>query len=116
MKQYYLLFCTAFMLVHISAVAQDNPIATLVQPDQNIPKELVKSTREYRERLLADPYRPAFHFCIPEDKGHPGDPNGAFFYNGRYHLITYMSAWGRDSHGGMYPAGICCTGDIIRMH
>ena len=24
---------------------------------------------------------------MPEDKGHPGDPNGAFFHNGRYHLM-----------------------------
>jgi beta-fructofuranosidase len=37
--------------------------------------------------LRADPYRPAYHFSIPEDVGIPGDPNGAFSYNGRYHLM-----------------------------
>lgn len=55
--------------------------------DQAVPKAVVQSTRAYRERLLADPYRPAYHFCLPEDIGYPGDPNGAFFHNGRYHLM-----------------------------
>ena len=40
-----------------------------------------------REKLLADPYRPRYHFCVPEDKGQPGDPNGCFYANGRYHLM-----------------------------
>ena len=52
-----------------------------------IPKKVLQSTREFRERLMADPYRPAYHFCIPEDNGMPGDPNGAFWYQGRYHLM-----------------------------
>ena len=52
-----------------------------------VPDEVVRSTRLLRERLLADPYRPAYHFCVPEDMGMPGDPNGAFYYEGRYHLM-----------------------------
>ncbi|MEJ7679104.1 MAG: hypothetical protein WKG06_14875 [Segetibacter sp.] len=55
--------------------------------DQSVPKAIVQSTRSFRERLLSDPYRPAYHFCVPEDVGIPGDPNGAFYYNGRYHLM-----------------------------
>jgi len=55
--------------------------------DQAVPKAIIQSTRLYRERLLADLYRPAYHFCIPEGNGSPGDPNGAFFHNGRYHLM-----------------------------
>ena len=55
--------------------------------NQAVPKSIVQSTRSFRERLLADPYRPAYHFCVPEDVGRPGDPNGAFYYNGRYHLM-----------------------------
>ena len=55
--------------------------------DQPVPKAIIQSTRAFRERLLADPYRPAYHFCVPEDVGIPGDPNGAFYYNGRYHLM-----------------------------
>ena len=52
-----------------------------------VPDEVVRSTRLLRERLLADPYRPGYHFCVPEDMGMPGDPNGAFYYQGRYHLM-----------------------------
>ncbi len=55
--------------------------------NQPVPKAVIQSTRAFRERLLADPYRPAYHFCVPEDDGRPGDPNGAFYFNGRYHLM-----------------------------
>jgi len=52
-----------------------------------VPDEAVRSTRLLRERLLADPYRPRYHFCTPEDMGMPGDPNGGFYAGGRYHLM-----------------------------
>lgn len=55
--------------------------------DGNVPEDVVKSARLLREKFLADPYRPGYHFCIPEDDGNPGDPNGAFYANGRYHLM-----------------------------
>ncbi len=48
---------------------------------------LVRHARQLRERFLTDPYRPGYHFVVPEDLGIPGDPNGAFFANGRYHLM-----------------------------
>lgn len=48
---------------------------------------MVRASRLLRERLLADPYRPTYHFCVPEDMGLPGDPNGAFYHDGRYHLM-----------------------------
>jgi beta-fructofuranosidase len=54
---------------------------------QPVPKAIIQATRSFRERLLADRYRPAYHFCMPEDVAIPGDPNGAFYYNGRYHLM-----------------------------
>jgi beta-fructofuranosidase len=75
--------------VHLSAVSQEKPapVPALVNANQDIPKEVIKATREFRERLLADPYRPAYHFCIPEGNGMPGDPNGAFYSKGRYHLM-----------------------------
>lgn len=44
-------------------------------------------TRAYRERLLNDPYRPAYHFTVPDDFGMPGDSNGAFYADGVYHLM-----------------------------
>ncbi len=44
-------------------------------------------TRKYRELLLNDAYRPAYHFAICDDLGYPGDSNGAFFADGVYHLM-----------------------------
>jgi len=52
-----------------------------------VPPAVIRSTRMLRERLLADPFRSTYHFCTPEDYGMPGDPNGAFYYDGRYHLM-----------------------------
>ncbi|MBR6772516.1 MAG: glycoside hydrolase family 32 protein [Clostridia bacterium] len=50
-------------------------------------KKMIENSREYRELMLSDPYRPAYHFAIPDDDGRPGDPNGAFYADGRYHLM-----------------------------
>jgi hypothetical protein len=43
--------------------------------------------RRFRNHLLADPYRPTYHFVIPEDYAGPFDPNGAIFWRGQYHLF-----------------------------
>lgn len=45
------------------------------------------ATRQYRERLLKDPWRPGYHFCVPDGNGTPGDPNGCFYYDGLHHLM-----------------------------
>ncbi len=82
-----LLLLSVIFLVQFTAIAQNNPTPSLIKDNLPIPKEVVKATREFRERLLTDPYRPAYHFAFPEDNGRPGDPNGAFFANGRYHLM-----------------------------
>jgi beta-fructofuranosidase len=52
-----------------------------------VPDEAIRAARLLRERFLADSYRPLYHFCVPEDMGEPGDPNGAFYHDGRYHLM-----------------------------
>ena len=65
-------------------MAQEKPV---LDPKLPVSKEVIRSSREFRERLLSDPYRPAFHFAFPEGDGRPGDPNGAFYHNGRYHLM-----------------------------
>src|SRR5688572_4976544 len=59
-----------------------------------VPDAAVQSSRLLRERFLADPYRPTYHFCVPEDMGMPGDPNGAFYHDGRYHLMYLYSRSG----------------------
>lgn len=56
-------------------------------------------SRYYREKLLADPYRPGYHIAIPDGNGTPGDPNGAFFADGRYHL---MYLYANESTGGFH--------------
>lgn len=47
----------------------------------------IEHARLLREKYLADTTRPGWHFAVPGDYGVPGDPNGAFFANGRYHLM-----------------------------
>lgn len=80
--------------------AQEEP---LVKKDKDIPSNVIRATREFRERMLTDPHRPAFHFAFPEGNGVPGDPNGAFYHNGLYHLMFLYRrtdggfAWGHSS-------------------
>ncbi len=57
--------------------------------------EAIQMTRTIREKLLSDRYRPGYHFAIPEDLAIPGDPNGAFFANGRYHLMYLYDRRGK---------------------
>jgi len=56
------------------------------QPDKTRIVELVEAQREFRDILLSDPHRPTYHFANPEGRGMPFDPNGAIFWNGKYHL------------------------------
>lgn len=51
-----------------------------------ITQEMILAARHLRLHLLQDPYRPTYHFTVPEDYAMPADPNGAVFWNGRYHL------------------------------
>jgi len=74
------------------------------------------AARDLRERLLADPYRPGYHFVIPEGRGMPFDPNGAIFWKGRYHLFYIFQDrrghnWGHVSstdlfHWRHHPTGL----------
>src|SRR5690606_41142385 len=67
---------------------------------QPVPGAVVQATRSFREKLLSDPYRPGYHFTVPEGNGIPGDPNGAFYTNGRYHLLYLYHREGRGSSWG----------------
>ncbi len=51
-----------------------------------ITSETIQAARALRLHLLKDRYRPTYHFVVPEDYAMPADPNGAVFWNGRYHL------------------------------
>ncbi len=60
------------------------PPSLAFKPD--LPRDIAV-VRRFRNHLLADPYRPAYHFVIPEDYAEPFDPNGAIAWRGRYHLF-----------------------------
>ncbi|MGN6101678.1 MAG: glycoside hydrolase family 32 protein, partial [Devosia sp.] len=49
-------------------------------------RDQIRAARQLRLHLLDDPWRPAYHFVVPEDVAKPADPNGAIWWNGRYHL------------------------------
>lgn len=49
---------------------------------------MINSAFEIRSKLISDPYRPGYHFAFPYGcDGACGDPNGAFFADGRYHMM-----------------------------
>ncbi|MDH3244829.1 MAG: ThuA domain-containing protein [Saprospiraceae bacterium] len=55
-------------------------------------EERIIASRELRELISSDPHRPSYHFVAPEGKAYPFDPNGAIFWNGKYHLgFIYQS-------------------------
>ncbi|MDO5554890.1 MAG: glycoside hydrolase family 32 protein [Planctomycetia bacterium] len=73
--------------------AQEKAAQDVMTFTQNapVPPRVVLNTRILREKFLNDPYRPGYHFVVPEDNGMPGDPNGCFYANGRYHLMYLYS-------------------------
>ncbi|MBQ9813704.1 MAG: GH32 C-terminal domain-containing protein [Thermoguttaceae bacterium] len=60
----------------------------------SVPGAVMQSSRLLREKLIDDPYRPRWHFTTPEDVGIPGDPNGCFYADGRYHLMYLYARTG----------------------
>jgi sucrose-6-phosphate hydrolase SacC (GH32 family) len=65
-----------------------------------------RSARALRERLLADPHRPRYHFVAPEGVCIPFDPNGATFWRGRYHLFHIFQDRGRHDWGHVSSADL----------
>lgn len=71
--------------------------------------EISNNARRYSELLLADRHRPAWHFAIPYGCGMPGDPNGAFFADGQYHLMYLY----RNHHNAAYHWGHLVSADLL---
>jgi len=71
----------------LDGVGDTVEVPTYWQESDPVPVAVLQSTRLFREKLLGDAYRPGYHFCVPEDMGRPGDPNGCFYAKGRYHLM-----------------------------
>ena len=78
--------------------------------------DMIAAQRQLRELQLSDPHRPTYHFVNPEGRGMPFDPNGAIFWNGRYHLFYIFQdhrgdGWGHASsrdllHWRFHPAAL----------
>lgn len=49
--------------------------------------QVIVNGHHYRQQLLADPYRPGYHFAVPYGVSHPADPNGCFYAEGVYHFM-----------------------------
>ena len=52
-----------------------------------VPEFVMDTARSLRECTMHDPHRPFYHFACIDGIAFPGDPNGAFYANGRYHLM-----------------------------
>ena len=52
-----------------------------------VPESVMDTARSLRECIMKDPHRPFYHFACIDGIALPGDPNGAFYANGRYHLM-----------------------------
>ncbi len=63
------------------------PMDEATQAMKDAIDKLAMTVRSHREQLLADPWRPGYHFTVPEGVAIPFDPNGAIFWQGRYHLF-----------------------------
>jgi sucrose-6-phosphate hydrolase SacC (GH32 family) len=87
--------------------------------------DMIQGQRAMREALLRDPHRPTWHFVSPEGHCMPFDPNGAIWWNGRYHLCYIFQdqrghCWGHaSSHDLVHwrwhePALVPAPGDVDR--
>ncbi len=81
------------------AARTESELERMVPPGPPIPPDVIENVRRFRNRLLADKDRPAYHFVIPEDYAMPFDPNGAIFWKGRYHLFYIYQERGAHSYG-----------------
>jgi len=55
---------------------------------------MVEAYRSFRNKLLTDRTRPLYHLVAPEGRAWPGDPNGAIYWKGRYHLhFIFPGGW-----------------------
>ncbi|MHC4266145.1 MAG: twin-arginine translocation signal domain-containing protein, partial [Planctomycetota bacterium] len=95
--------------------------------NQRVIQDAIYSMHLYRDKLVNDQYRPRYHFVMPEGMAHPFDPNGAIYWNGRYHLFYIIQPYQpRQGHRGdcwahisshdlvhwrFHPTALCPTED-----
>ena len=86
--------CIVLMCLSLAALARTAPAQSV--------RQMIDDNRALREKLLADPHRPGYHFVSPEGRCAPFDPNAAIFWKGRYHLMYIVQTkkghcWGHAS-------------------
>jgi beta-fructofuranosidase len=86
------------------ATKADHPMTEQVNrwAKASVSKDVIDTVRQFRLNMLDDPYRPTYHFVVPEGYAMPFDPNGTIFWNGRYHLgyiyqVNNIHYWGHVS-------------------
>jgi len=93
-----------YLIVFVLLISEIIPNLLQAQQDDfntRIIQDYIYSIHLYRDKLLNDKYRPTYHFVIPEGIAHPYDPNGAIYWNGRYHLFYIFQPYRpRKGHRG----------------
>ncbi|MCE9555636.1 MAG: glycoside hydrolase family 32 protein [Planctomycetes bacterium] len=74
-------------LVLVDCRANEPAPPTVAPRQPPVEQATIETVRAFRQRMLADPHRPAYHFVVPEGSTFPFDPNGAIYWKGRYHLF-----------------------------
>ena len=79
---------TDWLLVHTQTIDWAKaPMDPQTKKDKDRIEATARASRAFREHVLSDPARPGYHFVMPEGIAAPFDPNGAIFWQGRYHLF-----------------------------
>jgi len=79
-------------------------------------RAMIADARAVRNKLLADPHRPGYHFVTPEGFCGPFDPNAAIFWKGRYHLMYIIQTTRGPTRGHTW--GHASSSDLVhwRQH
>jgi beta-fructofuranosidase len=90
-----------FFLISIIYLYPDITFAQIDDYNARVIQDNIYSMHLYRDKLLNDKYRPTYHFAIPEGIANPFDPNGAIYWQGRYHLFYIFQPYRpREGHRG----------------
>ncbi|WP_182870745.1 GH32 C-terminal domain-containing protein [Rhodopirellula sp. JC639] len=76
--------------------------------------ELTKRARELESVKLSDPHRPRYHLMHFEGGDiMPGDPNGAIYWNGRYHLFYIFQRHRSEAQPPVHCWGHASSIDLV---